>query len=699
MELEKIAEEKPRDLFQYVVIVLLALTTLWGAAVSFLESQASVQEDEASRTAETYAIQSMGELIRANQQLGYDMDVFSRWQQDNARRDQENALARAYRLRGDEAAAQQAEEQAARWEQVNARLAQFTPILSDTAYAADYGLYYEGASRQSYIYAEKQLFALAQTETWNRKADGYVTIITILAVALFLFGLSLTIHNWIRFVFVTVGVFIVALSFFWTTFIFFQPAPGMPEEAAQSYVEGVIQTNAIGWTSNEEVKGERRQAAIAALSRAIELDPQYGRAHFLRAYVRVGGPEAITDYLAAIKYGKDDVFAHGNLGWEYYLAGDYQNSLNETTIAIRMGPQECTYRFNLGLVYLAMGRSGEADAAYEDALRCAAASRADWRDWYLQQAALVDLQDLLKKQPNNEAARKWVVRVKEAIAALALYGDINPRETQARLGDIVFSPEVDENDQPLGPTRQFVEGTDEVYATFSFTGVAPDASYYTVWYHNGAVDLATPYENWEFGESGTSWFRLWFEDGLPGGDWQLDIYVAGHLMASGEFTVEGPETIPQMADYVSAERGLALRYPAAWKNVEEPGEDGYVAFFEPDSRSFFLVTTSQLSGTVTPQEANEMVIAQKQELLRETDPNVDFSDVGPFELVGVEGREFAYQYQDADGELMRGDFVAATTEQGQVFIVYIEARTEEFDADLPYFNRMLNTLEVKQSDS
>ena len=80
--------------------------------------------------------------------------------------------------------------------------------------------------------------------------------------------------------------------------------------------------------------------------------------------------------------------------------------------------------------------------------------------------------------------------------------------------------------------------------------------------------------------------------------------------------------------------------------------------------------------------------------MQQADPNVAFSDVEPFWLVGVEGREFTYQYQDADGELMRGDFVVATTEQGQVFIVYVEARTEEFDADVAYFNRMLNALEV-----
>jgi hypothetical protein len=271
-----------------------------------------------------------------------------------------------------------------------------------------------------------------------------------------------------------------------------------------------------------------------------------------------------------------------------------------------------------------------------------------------------------------------------------------PSCNSARLGDIIFSPEVDENDQPVEPTTQFAEGTDEVYATFPFERMTPDTSYYTVWYHNEAVDLATPYPGWEGGESGTWWIRLWYEDGLPGGDWRLEIYVAGHLMASGEFTVEGPETVPQMADYVSAERGLALRYPVDWESVEEPGKSGYVAFFKPDSKSLFLVTTIQLAGTVDPQENNELVIARKQASLRQADPNVAFDDVGPFRLVGVEGQEFAYQYQDAGGELMRGDFVVATTEQGQVFIVYVESRTDEFDADVPYFNRMLNALEVSQ---
>jgi hypothetical protein len=125
-----------------------------------------------------------------------------------------------------------------------------------------------------------------------------------------------------------------------------------------------------------------------------------------------------------------------------------------------------------------------------------------------------------------------------------------------------------------------------------------------------------------------------------------------------------------------------------------PGKNGYVAFFKPDSKSFFLITTIQLSGQVAPQETNESFIARKQALLQEADPNVAFSDVEPFWVVGVEGQEFDYQYQDADGDLMRGDFVVATTEQGQAFIVYVEARADEFNTDVSYFNRMLNTLEV-----
>ena len=67
-------------------------------------------------------------------------------------------------------------------------------------------------------------------------------------------------------------------------------------------------------------------------------------------------------------------------------------------------------------------------------------------------------------------------------------------------------------------------------------------------------------------------------------------------------------------------------------------------------------------------------------------------------LAGVEGQEVEYRYQDEEGKAMRGKLVGAALAEGETataLVAFFQARADEFDADLPCFNRALNTLEVR----
>jgi hypothetical protein len=64
----------------------------------------------------------------------------------------------------------------------------------------------------------QQNASVEERDAWGAKADGYVSIITLSAVALFLYGLSLVTKSRVRLVFVAVGIVLTGASALWTLF-------------------------------------------------------------------------------------------------------------------------------------------------------------------------------------------------------------------------------------------------------------------------------------------------------------------------------------------------------------------------------------------------------------------------------------------------------------------------------------------------
>ena len=62
----------------------------------------------------------------------------------------------------------------------------------------------------------QQNASVEERDAWGAKADRYVSIITLSAVALFLYGLSLASKSRVRLVFVAVGIVLTTASALWT---------------------------------------------------------------------------------------------------------------------------------------------------------------------------------------------------------------------------------------------------------------------------------------------------------------------------------------------------------------------------------------------------------------------------------------------------------------------------------------------------
>jgi hypothetical protein len=221
--LEPIVEESPRDRFTYFVAVLIMATTLFGVAVAFLQSHASYREDRAARGAEVYAIEMMAEIV----QNGYRSDYEAGLVYDSISLDQ-LALARQFAQltawqRGESELAAEYEHEAGRLEAMKEALVPHSILFSDPRYAPqdDSGvpnlqLWATDGLAPVVELLEQQNASVEERDAWGGKADRYVSIITLSAVALFLYGLSLVSKSRVRFLFVAVGMVLTAGAGLWT---------------------------------------------------------------------------------------------------------------------------------------------------------------------------------------------------------------------------------------------------------------------------------------------------------------------------------------------------------------------------------------------------------------------------------------------------------------------------------------------------
>ena len=77
---------------------------------------------------------------------------------------------------------------------------------------------------------------------------------------------------------------------------------------------------------------------------------------------------SIESYERALRYGEDP-YLYGNLGWGYYLLGDYVLSVENSLKALTMNPKLNYARMNLGIAYIKKGDYKSAYDAYESLLK------------------------------------------------------------------------------------------------------------------------------------------------------------------------------------------------------------------------------------------------------------------------------------------------------------------------------------------
>ena len=543
--------------FERVVAVLIALVTIIAAVVGYLQGQASIRSDRALREAQTFAIEALSQKAAGEIEIGYAWtDLWRSWSE----LDSQAVIAADF----DDAAA------AERYDTVRDRLIGLSPLLAPPYFDPDQDDEPDVAAYEADLYVvnstyltERFLATFEMSEAWGDKADTYVAHLTILAVTLFLYGLSVTLLGQVRWLFVVLGSLFALVTVVWVIAVYTRPISIPSEPAIRAYAEGV-----------GRLHQESPEAAIVSFDQALALAPAYADAYFERgnAYFDLEQlDQAAANYEMAVNAGRGDISTIMELGRVYYFQGRLADALRLVQTELTLGPDHVVSYLDLGLVNLAAGQVEAAQGAFEQAMTLAgqqvAAARAAGQEppdslwWYLDVAAtdldslsacLTDQEcdatppyDIVSRSVPDVAVVDAVAQqLKELTVALEYTGRPPDPSTGVDISSFEFAAELyDDNDEFIDYdiTDTFPADIGDVIVLLTYDGMQDGQQVVVKVFLDGEEDpTLRVLETWDQGQAGET--ELLLSTGLlstftPGEYW-VEMYVDSHLVAQEGFTVE-----------------------------------------------------------------------------------------------------------------------------------------------------------------
>ncbi len=547
--------------FNKVIAVLIALVTLFTAVVAYWQSDASGRDDQANRDGMRYILEAFGAQVSGDARVNYDYNVAYQAMYEynllsNSAANRENTLA------------------SETYAKMAAEMKKLSPML-----AAPYTEGKEGAAPNVPLYEsdvylvkitsllEKFTAASAVKDAWDSKANTYIVHLTLLAVSLFLFGLSTAISNSkTRWVFSGGGVAFAVIAMVWALSIFFKPVFDLrtQKDAIDQYAAGV------GLAHQQKFAD-----AISAFDKAVAAYPEYANALVERASAQssLGNHDkAIMDYESAIKAGDTRPNTMGDLAYQYHLVGNFEKAVELERKATGIGGSELWLQFDLGLNLLASGKIDEAQAVYQQGIQAAVNKVVEAKKngleapsylWYgMEDGAdmlvgmLTDLAEGTADVPAAKVAdpegfkasgEELLTRLKSTAAALEFTGAAPEGEMTASISPFTFVlPEKDDQGEITGysdPATSFEYGIDEFAVQFDYKNMPVGKDILFKLYINGTEDPSWRIQQpWEMGADGTAEIPISYAYSdtfvFDPGDYVVEMYVDYHLAQRGGFTIE-----------------------------------------------------------------------------------------------------------------------------------------------------------------
>jgi hypothetical protein len=220
------APSQNTDRYKTLVVILTILTTVVTTIVASLQADANIRASISNRDSQNYAILAAGELHREGLQSAYDMNIFAGYMKDL----QEATVLQLTLLQQQEAGdAQGAADSQLRSDVAQARAdtaRKFSIFYTDPRYVPE--TEYDAPDMQAYLadayvvandLVAKQNAASDDYNRWSRKGDSYTSVLALLAVTFFLFGMAQALSPRLRLLFAAFGLMVLAAAGFWMILI------------------------------------------------------------------------------------------------------------------------------------------------------------------------------------------------------------------------------------------------------------------------------------------------------------------------------------------------------------------------------------------------------------------------------------------------------------------------------------------------
>lgn len=550
--------------FKKLIAFLIAIVTLLIAIITYLQSDAGSRDDAANRDTKRYTLEAFGKQVSGDARVNFDYNSAYQAYYEL------NLLSNAALAVDDLAAAD-------RYAVLRDSMTSVSPMLAAPYFDPATGelnvAKYEADTYLVEITALQERFAAASVvkDAWDSKSNTYIVHLTLLAVALFLFGLSTTISGaTTRWIFSGVGAAVAVVATVWAGITFAQPVTDLRQCRT---ADGVYAIDAFAQGVGLAYQDQYEQA-IGSFDKALQCDPGYVNAMVERgnANLALGNyDQAAADYEKARAAGNSSAGVAGDLAWVYYLLGRYDDAVAMNRTALETSPNELWIRYDLGLSLLAVGKTDEAKAEYQNGMDSASRQVADARAagseppsylWAGLEDGALSLDDLIITIESGDglppvntiqnpdavsaAATEISTQLKSLSVALEYTGQPPAGSLTATISPFIFAENIyDEagNIVDYAPSDTFAYGTDEVAVLFDYDGLSDGQDVLFKVYVNGEEDPSWRIlDDWSLGASGSAQKDISYAYSntavLVPGVYTIELYVDSHLAQSGNFYVE-----------------------------------------------------------------------------------------------------------------------------------------------------------------
>jgi hypothetical protein len=221
-----VSESTPAiDRFRTVILGLTLLNTIFAAILSGLQVDANIRADQANRDSQYYALLAADEIIRFGHRSSYDLKLLATTTRDA----QQSLVMQLTALELDDAGESEAAAALLSQSEVAQARSEAGHALSvfytDSRYAPsepdglpDSDTYLADLSKAANEFTLQQNAASDAYHKWDNKADSYIAVLSILAIAFFLLGLAQSAIR-MRFFFGISALAVMSLAVAWTVFI------------------------------------------------------------------------------------------------------------------------------------------------------------------------------------------------------------------------------------------------------------------------------------------------------------------------------------------------------------------------------------------------------------------------------------------------------------------------------------------------